>query len=699
MTAFELVAVLALNRKQFDQGLKGAESDARNAGGRIGKALGGIAKATGVALAAAGTAVAGATKAFVSQSQEVAEYGDHIDKMSQKIGISAEAYQEWDAIMQHCGASIDSMRPAMKTLATQAQKNSEEFKKLGISEQEVASLSTEELFAKTIEGLQGMEEGTERTYIASKLLGRGATELGALLNTSAEDTEKMRQKVHELGGVMSDEAVKASARFQDSLQDLKTGFSGLKRNLMAEFLPGISDVMDGLSDIITGKSDQGLETISKGIDNVITKFNEKLPKVIEIGGKIFSAIVKGIADNLPKLIDGLAGTITTLLPEIIDAISKAMPVLIQALVKLVTGIIEHLPEIIQPIIDAIPLIIEAILTIIPALIKALSQAVPQIIDGILGVFPEIITAIIEAIPDIVVAIIEYLPQMIAELVKAIIKNLPAIIAAVVEGLVLILVEVAKFFGELFGMEEDGFNDAENGIKDFFSNIGENIANFFESVINGISEFFTNTWNSITTGLQNLWDNITGWFSGLWDTITGFINEAWEWGKNLVEGLWQGIADTATEFWNNLTGWLSDVWEGIKDFFGIHSPSTKGAWLMEMFTKGMGNGLDKFGSDVLDKANELNGKINSTFSGKKRLNLAADFGELSDVQTGILTHKNAENSGWNGTGEEIIIPRKETQETRTQTVILQLDRHELARAIYTLGREEEQRVGIKLVGAY
>ena len=220
-----------------------AESAGKSGGIKLGNALGTGMKAAGATIAAAGAAVAGITSSFISASGAAAEYGDNIDKMSQKMGISAEAYQEWDAIMQHSGTSIEALKPSMKTLAQQAEKGSDAFQKLGISEEEVATLSQEDLFARVISGLQGMEEGTERTAITAQLLGKGATELGALLNTSAEETQAMRDRVHELGGVMSDEAVKAAAAYQDQLQDMQTAFSGLSRNLMSEFLPDMTNVM------------------------------------------------------------------------------------------------------------------------------------------------------------------------------------------------------------------------------------------------------------------------------------------------------------------------------------------------------------------------------------------------------------------------------------------------------------------------
>ena len=59
--------------------------------------------------------------AFLKGAGDVAAYGDNIDKMSQKMGMSATAYQEWDAILQHSGASIETMKTGMKTLATAAE--------------------------------------------------------------------------------------------------------------------------------------------------------------------------------------------------------------------------------------------------------------------------------------------------------------------------------------------------------------------------------------------------------------------------------------------------------------------------------------------------------------------------------------------------------------------------------------------------
>ena len=181
----------------------------------------------------------------------------------------------------------------MITLSKAAEKGDDSFEKLGITQEELQSLNQEELFARTIEGLQNMESGTERTALASKLLGGSAKELGALLNTSAEDTEKMRQTVHDLGGVMSDDAVKAAAAYQDSLQDMNTAIDGAKRGIVSNFLPSITSVMDGITGLFSGDS-SAIGKIEDGIDSFIKNLTGMIPKVIEKGklvGSFFNSLL------------------------------------------------------------------------------------------------------------------------------------------------------------------------------------------------------------------------------------------------------------------------------------------------------------------------------------------------------------------------------------------------------------------------
>lgn len=350
MDLFDLVAKITLDTSEYERGLGDAEKKTSGFGGVIKKGL----KVGGVAIAATTTATAGMTKALVDGVGSVASYGDNIDKMSQKMGMSAQAYQEWDAIMQHSGTSIESMQAGMKTLANAVENGNGAFERLGMSQDEIANMDQEELFSATITALQNVDNETERTYLAGQLFGRGATELGALLNTSAEDTEAMRQRVHELGGVMSDEAVKSAAAYQDSLQDMQTAFSGLSRGLLSEFMPDITTVMDGLTEIFSGNTDSGIAMISNGLESLISNMTDKLPAFVDLAFGIIDSLVTALIDNLPKLLEMGA----------------------ELLAKLVAGIIGHIPQ----LVASIPKIIEAIIRGFVAAWPQLKQAGKDILN-------------------------------------------------------------------------------------------------------------------------------------------------------------------------------------------------------------------------------------------------------------------------------------------------------------------------------
>ena len=470
-----------------------AISDAGNTAGS--NFVAGLGK--GLALAGAATAVVTAAtvksaEAFVSAASDVAEYGDNIDKMSQKMGISAEAYQEWDFVMQHCGTSMETLKASMKTLASAAETGSEAFEQLGISQEEIANMSQEELFDKTIAALQNVEDETERTYLAGQLLGRGATELGALLNMSADETEEMRKELHDLGGVMSDEAVKASAEFQDSLQNMQTAAAGLKNNLMSQFLPGMSSVMDGLSKVLSGDS-TGLEQITAGIDNVVSQMTEQLPKFLDLGMNIVQSLAQAIMDNLPALADAALQLLGSFVSFFLENLPTLIEVALNMLLTIADGIIANLPVIIPALVDVILTIVEkltdpdtvvklmeASLQIIIAVAEGLIKALPKLIEKA----PIIITNLLEALIRAIPVLLEAAGSIISTLGEGIVNGLTAVaqwgadIIQTIKDAILEKIEDAKTWGkDLIQNFVDGIKGSLNLVGDAVKAVAQKIKDF------------------------------------------------------------------------------------------------------------------------------------------------------------------------------------------------------------------------------
>ena len=161
-------------------------------------------------------------------------------------------------------------------------------------------MSQEELFGKTIEALSGMEEGTERTALASKLLGRGASELAPLINGGTDAIKEQMDMAEKYGMVMSDDGVKASADFVDAQTTLQMTMTGLKNRLTAEFLPACTDVTNGIAKIFSGDM-SGLEDIKKGIGEFVGSIAEHVPAMIQKGGELFVGFIQGLAEKIPEL--------------------------------------------------------------------------------------------------------------------------------------------------------------------------------------------------------------------------------------------------------------------------------------------------------------------------------------------------------------------------------------------------------------
>lgn len=583
----DLAAILRLDSKKYEDGIK----DAKDKAGKFGDAMKTAGKVAATAFAAVTTATAAVTTALVKATGEAAAYGDNIDKMSQKLGISAEAYQEWDAVLQHSGTDISAMTGAMRTLTKQASSSSDAFEKLGISQQEVANLSQEDLFAKVVAGLQSMEEGTERSALATELLGRGAIEMGALLNTSAEDTAAMRKRVHELNGVMSNEAVKAAAAYQDSLQDMTTALDGLKRNVVSDFMPSITTVMNGLTEIFAGDTEGGVGMITEGIGSMVDGISEKIPEILEVGAGIITALVGAIGQNLPTLIQAGAQTVISIvtgivkqLPSILKAsleviktmasglsksFSEMIPTLVEVMLEitevlidnvgvLVDAAIEIIVTLAQGVIDALPKLLEKMSEIIQAVLKALTDNMPKLIQA--GV--DIIVMLINGITDNLPTLIAMAPVIIQDVLSALIQNLPLLITAgiqaipqIVTGLIRAIPELLKAVPQLIGA-------------------------LLSSLIEGAKSLLSAGREMVTK---------------VWEGFKQKIEDAKQWGRDLIQNFKDGI----TQKWENLKSKIRDIGQGIKNFLGFSEPKegplsdfhTYAPDMMQLFAKGIRDNED------------------------------------------------------------------------------------------------------------
>lgn len=480
---------------------------AREAGEKAEKASGGWTVLKGTLADLAASAIKTAASAISDTAQEMitgaAEYGDTIDKMSQKMGMSSDAYQEWDFVLQHCGASIESLKPAMKTLATAAENSSDAFAQLGISQEQIAGMSQEQLFDATIAGLQNVTDETQRTYLAGKLLGRGATELGPLLNTSADDVADMRAQVHDLGGVMGSDAVKAAAAYQDSLQNMRYAFGGLKNNISGELLPTLTLIMDGVTKMLTGGGDEVAAAVGDLVVSLSGQLTAQAPRMMSVALTFIAALVTGLLSALPDMM----GAAIELVGALLLGLADQLPGIMTAAMSALLGIVD---KITSP--ESITLLIQAAMQLMLALARGLITAIPQLIDAVPGIITNLVESFYAMLPEIIGVGIE----IVIALASGLVSNAGHIIAAVPR-----LVETIV----------RGFLAA---VKSYWD-IGK-------SIVDGIRQGIVEQWQRLKSDVSNLFTGLVSWIKNLLGIHSPSRVFA-DIGQNMAAGIGDGWAST------------------------------------------------------------------------------------------------------------------------------------------------------------
>jgi len=352
--------------------------------------------------------------------------GDEIDKNSQRANMSTDTYQEWAHVLELGGGSASSLTTATKTLSnviTDAGNGSasasEKLNSIGLSYEQIAALSPEEQFEAVVYALADMEEGSERTAAAQDLLGRAGLDLIPTLNSGKDAIEEMRTEAHDLGLVLSEDTVAASAAFNDSLTNLKGAVTGIAGNLMGELMPSLQGITDALTGLVSGTmdADEAVSMMSEGVSELLSTVTDMLiegiPMLLDMATQLFTAIL----DALPPIIVQLAEALPELVDTVVTTLLDNLPTLLDAAVTFFLAIVDSIPTIIDALVEALPTIIDSIVSFLTdedGLTKLMNATV-QLFMGLVQAIPTIIVNLVAALPDILAAIVSTLVGWVSDI--------------------------------------------------------------------------------------------------------------------------------------------------------------------------------------------------------------------------------------------------------------------------------------------
>lgn len=493
MELFKLLGTIAIENEEANENIEETSSKA----GKVAEVLkkgAGVAAKFGTAIVT-GTAAAGAALTGIASS--AASQADEIDKMSAKIGMSKQAYQEWSYVLGQNGMDVNGLQMGMKTLVSQmdgaasgTEKSVEMFEKLGVSiyDSNGQMKNQEEMFKEVTMALASMENGTEKAALANGLLGRSGSEMMPMLNNGAEGIVELTDRAHELGLIMGDEAVNAGVVLGDTLDDVKksAGMVGTKigvalfpilqkvLDLVLQFMPKVQSIFDGLAPVLIGLMDSLMPMLFSLVESVF-------PLVVSLMEALLPSFIQITEALLPVLLQVLE----LLLPPLIEIVQALLPPLVQLLL---------------PILDLLAPIIN-LLTPIINLVLALLVPLTTLITNILTPLISIITSVIEVGLKPLQICFEYLSGILTSVVNYAFESVMNKVNTI-KGVFSGIIQFIK------GVFTGDWKSAWEGVKNIFSSIAEGIGNNFKIPIN----FMIDLINNFISGINKL--EIPDWVPGV-----------------------------------------------------------------------------------------------------------------------------------------------------------------------------------------
>ncbi|MCI7527212.1 MAG: tape measure protein [Mollicutes bacterium] len=231
---------------------------------------------------------------------------------------------------------------------------------------------------------------------------------------------------------------------------------------------------------------------------------------------LFTFLKDEVLPTINGILDGTLG--------IDEGINKLTETFLSGVMSMVNSLVENLPTFLQMGINILLSLIQGITQALPDLIPTMVQVIMDIVNILLDNIDEIIecgiqllVALTEGIMNALPELISRLPEIIIKINSKLIELAPQLWSASLRIMMVLIEGMIKYIPEII------------------SRIPKIIKSMVSAFKQGVSDF------------KNI-------------------------GKNLLNGLWEGIKNTKDWLLNKIKGFAKTITNGIKSFFGIHSPS-------------------------------------------------------------------------------------------------------------------------------
>ena len=488
---FKLVGSIFIDTDKANESLQKTDKKATNFAQNMGK----VGQVAAGAAAAIGTAIVGTGTALVGMANDASKTADEIDKASIRMNVSTDSYQELKYAAEQCGVEMSTLEQAAKKLE-----------------------GTDLNFDQAINQIMELGTAEERSAMAADLFGNKiAYTLSPLIEQSGADFDGLRDRAHELGLVMTEEAVKTGVEYGDLSSDLQKSFTALKTNLGSALFPVLNSVIKKLIEFMPT-----IQALGEKLGPIASDFIEKLiPPLANLAEDLLPVALDAVASLIPFLAD----ITDQIIPMLVEMLQELGPVLMQ-IISEILPVISNLLALLMPILSQILKFITPILSIALQLLTPLTTLLSAILTPILNLVNQLLTPLFELLGGILEPVLSILGLLLEPLTAIVSMILEPLCDTLLPGVITPLLKILNdCLTPLFALIESWYAWAAP----VATRALEWLRGFFDFVISNLKGDLTKAFENIGDVVKRVWDGMKNAFK---DGINFWINAI----NTLIRGL-------------------------------------------------------------------------------------------------------------------------------------------------------------------
>ena len=433
----------------------------------------------------------------------------------------------------------------------------------------------------------------------------------ALLSAINQDWDAIGASILDADGAAAQMAATKLDNLSGDITLFKSALESAQITLNDQLSPTLRQFVqfgtEGIQSLTTAFQEGGVEGAMSEFGNIlaqgITMITKMLPDVVSAGAQLLGALVQGLFDAAPQLMDSAGQLLEMLWNGIVTGLPLLTEKAVEIIGTLAQGIRDNLPQMIETGMNAlmefsgslrenVGTIIEAGLDLILALAEGLINGLPTFIQTIPTIVSNIAGIINDNMPKILatgVQIIVMLAQGIVQSIPVLIQEFPKIIKAIIDVWTAVnWLNLGKSILEGIGK---GVKLLAENVPKALKEIGEQGFNFIKSI--DWKNLGTSLLEHILAGILILKTKVPQLLKSI-GTQAFNLFKSIDWislGKNIVLGIINGIGALAGKLLEAAKNLGKNALKAAANALGIKSPSREFMWIGQMVDEGFAAGIE------------------------------------------------------------------------------------------------------------